>query len=108
MVSSMGLHSEQCMAMIRDARRIDPAARPLIIAGGPHAVYQPYDLFGSDPWTLGGAARHRLRARLFLAPQTPPLPPRQRVVNAVLAARLPHWSLWQAFASLLTPAEGSR
>jgi radical SAM superfamily enzyme YgiQ (UPF0313 family) len=49
MISSMGLHSEQCMAMIRDARRIDPAHRPLIIAGGPHAVYQPYDLFSADP-----------------------------------------------------------
>ena len=63
------------------------------------------DVFGSDPWALGDAARHRLRARLFLAPQTPPLPPRQRVVNAVLAARLPHWSLWQALASLLTPSD---
>ncbi|HWE94077.1 MAG TPA: radical SAM protein [Tepidisphaeraceae bacterium] len=49
MVSSMGLHSDQCMDMIRDARRIDPAHRPLIIAGGPHAVYQPYDLFSADP-----------------------------------------------------------
>jgi radical SAM superfamily enzyme YgiQ (UPF0313 family) len=49
MVSSMGLHSGRCMEMIRDARRIDPAQRPLIIAGGPHAVYQPYDLFGTDP-----------------------------------------------------------
>jgi radical SAM superfamily enzyme YgiQ (UPF0313 family) len=49
MVSSMGLHSDQCMEMIRDARRIDPAHRPLIIAGGPHAVYQPYDLFSADP-----------------------------------------------------------
>jgi radical SAM superfamily enzyme YgiQ (UPF0313 family) len=37
------------MEMIRDARRIDPAQRPLIIAGGPHAVYQPYDLFSADP-----------------------------------------------------------
>jgi phosphonate transport system ATP-binding protein len=64
-----------------------------------------FDLFGSDPWALPHAARHRLRARLFLAPQTPPLPPRQRVVNAVLAARLPHWSLWQAFTSLLTPSD---
>src|SRR5947207_3159736 len=49
MVSSMGLHSQRCMEMIRDARRIDPAHRPLIIAGGPHAVYQPYDLFNADP-----------------------------------------------------------
>jgi radical SAM superfamily enzyme YgiQ (UPF0313 family) len=49
MVSSMGLHSDQCLNMIRDAKRIDPAHRPLIIAGGPHAVYQPFDLFSADP-----------------------------------------------------------
>src|SRR5678816_3564030 len=49
MVSSMGLHSDQCMELIRDARRIDPAHRPLIIAGGPHAVYQPDQLFSGDP-----------------------------------------------------------
>jgi radical SAM superfamily enzyme YgiQ (UPF0313 family) len=48
MVSSMGLHSEQCMNMMKDARRIDLAHRPLIIAGGPHAVYQPFELFRSD------------------------------------------------------------
>jgi len=49
MVSSMSLHSEQCMDLIRDAHRINPAQRPLIIAGGPHAVYEPYDLFSADP-----------------------------------------------------------
>jgi len=45
MVSSMSLHSEECMKLIGDAHRIDPAHRPLIIAGGPHAVYEPYALF---------------------------------------------------------------
>jgi len=49
LVSSMALHSEQCIELIRDARRIDRAHRPLIIAGGPHAVYQPYELFSADP-----------------------------------------------------------
>ena len=49
MVSSMSLHSEQCKDLIRDAHRIDPAHRPLIIAGGPHAIYEPYDLFSADP-----------------------------------------------------------
>ncbi len=63
-----------------------------------------FDVFGADPWRLSEGERHRLRARLFLAPQTPPLPPRQRVVSAVLAARLPHWSLWQALKSLAKPA----
>src|SRR5258705_2494737 len=49
MVSSMTLHCEEAMDLIRDAHRIDPAHRPLIIAGGPHAVYQPYELFNADP-----------------------------------------------------------
>ena len=64
-----------------------------------------FKLFGSDPWLLSNAERHALRARLFLAPQTPPLPPRQRVVTAVLAGRLPQWSLWQAIVSLIKPSD---
>ena len=63
------------------------------------------EVFGAAPWALSNAQRHALRRRLFLAPQTPPLPPRQRVVTAVLAGRLPHWSLAQAIASLFKPAE---
>ncbi|PUA16520.1 phosphonate ABC transporter ATP-binding protein [Glaciimonas sp. PCH181] len=63
-----------------------------------------FTLFGEDPWRLSSAARHALRARLFLAPQTPPLPPRQRVVSAVLAGLLPQWSVWQAIRSLIKPA----
>lgn len=55
------------------------------------------------PWSLGAAALQRLRGRLFLAPQTPPLPPRQRVVTAVLAARLPAMGLWASLASLVRP-----
>jgi radical SAM superfamily enzyme YgiQ (UPF0313 family) len=55
MVSSMSLHSEECMDLIRDAYRIDPAHRPLIIAGGPHAVYEPYDLFSPNPARPGSA-----------------------------------------------------
>lgn len=62
-------------------------------------------MFNIDPWKLGNAQRHALRARSFLAPQTPPLPPRQRVVTAVLAGRLPQWSLWQALASLFRPSD---
>ncbi len=64
-----------------------------------------FQAFGVDPWALPERLRHRLRARLFLAPQTPPLPPRQRVVTAVLAARLPEWSVWQALVSLLRPSD---
>ncbi|KQQ89116.1 phosphonate ABC transporter ATP-binding protein [Massilia sp. Leaf139] len=64
-----------------------------------------FSLFGLDPWALPQKDRHALRARLFLAPQTPPLPPRQRVVTSVLAARLPGWSLGKALASLFKPAD---
>jgi radical SAM superfamily enzyme YgiQ (UPF0313 family) len=49
LISSMGLHSDQAMKLIRDARTIPAAQRPLIIAGGPHAVYQPYEMFSDDP-----------------------------------------------------------
>ncbi|MGH7214306.1 MAG: B12-binding domain-containing radical SAM protein [Tepidisphaeraceae bacterium] len=49
LVSTMGMHSGRCMEMIRDARRIDPAQRPLIIAGGSHAVYEPHGFFSADP-----------------------------------------------------------
>ncbi|WP_175625924.1 MULTISPECIES: phosphonate ABC transporter ATP-binding protein [Oxalobacteraceae] len=61
------------------------------------------NIFGGDPWQLSSSERHALRTRLFLAPQTPPLPPRQRVVNAVLAGYLPQWSVWQAMRSLVRP-----
>jgi phosphonate transport system ATP-binding protein len=64
-----------------------------------------FEVFGQQPWSLAQSARHQLRKRLFLAPQTPPLPPRQRVVTAVLAARLPQWSLWRALVSLLKPTD---
>jgi phosphonate transport system ATP-binding protein len=60
-------------------------------------------LGGQDPWVLNDADRHRLRARAFLAPQAPPLPPRQRVITAVLAGQLPQLSTWQALRSLVYP-----
>jgi radical SAM superfamily enzyme YgiQ (UPF0313 family) len=48
MISSMGMHSDRALEMIRDARHIDPAHRPLIIAGGSHAVYEPFLYFGDE------------------------------------------------------------
>lgn len=57
-------------------------------------------LGGVDPWRLGGGAMRKLRRRLFIAPQVPPLPPRQRVVTAVMAGQLPHWSLARAVRAL--------
>ena len=49
MVSSMQIHTAQCRALIRDACRIDPADRPLIVAGGPKIIYEPWDVFSADP-----------------------------------------------------------
>ncbi len=53
MVSSMQIHSAQAETLLRDACRIDPAHRPLIIVGGPKAIYEPWSAFGTnplDPW----------------------------------------------------------
>jgi phosphonate transport system ATP-binding protein len=60
-------------------------------------------LDAQSPWSLPRSALRRLRGRLFLAPQVPPLPPRQRVVTATLAARLPAQGLWPAVRSLFYP-----
>lgn len=60
-------------------------------------------LDGVAPWSLPGRALRRLRGRLFLAPQVPPLPARQRVVTAVLAGRLPAQGLASALRSLFYP-----
>jgi phosphonate transport system ATP-binding protein len=61
-------------------------------------------LDGQDPWTLPVSSLQQLRGQLFLAPQVPPLPPRQRVVTAVLAGRLPQQSLWASLRSLFYPS----
>ena len=58
-----------------------------------------------DLWALSRTALQALRGNLFLAPQVPPLPPRQRVVIAVLAGRLPHESLWASLRSLFYPTD---
>ena len=62
-------------------------------------------LDGGDPWALSVRALQSQRGRLFMAPQTPPLPPRQRVVTAVLAGCLPAWSLGRSLRSLFYPVD---
>ncbi|MGE5666155.1 MAG: phosphonate ABC transporter ATP-binding protein [Betaproteobacteria bacterium] len=62
-------------------------------------------LDGTDPWSLPRRDLQVLRGQLFLAPQTPPLPPRQRVVTAVLAGRLPAMSLAASLRSLFYPSD---
>jgi phosphonate transport system ATP-binding protein len=58
-----------------------------------------------EPWAMSHGALQRLRGELFLAPQVPPLPPRQRVVTAVLAARLPAMGLLASLRSLFYPSD---
>src|SRR5262249_18472735 len=55
LVSSMHLHSAECDRLIQEACRIDPAHRPLIIAGGPRIIYAPWEVFSSDPESPWGA-----------------------------------------------------
>jgi len=55
LVSSMALHGEACAALVADAARIDPAHRPLVVVGGPRAVYQPWESFRTDPAAPEGA-----------------------------------------------------
>ena len=60
---------------------------------------------GRNPWALPRRELQALRGRLFLAPQVPPLPPRQRVVTSVLAGRLPAMGLLASVRSLFYPAD---
>lgn len=48
LVSSMGMHSGCAAELIHDARQIAPDQRPLIIAGGSHAIYEPHRFFDID------------------------------------------------------------
>ncbi len=55
MVSSLRIHSGSCRRLIREACSIDPTRRPLIIAGGPKVIYEPWDVFSADPDDPWGA-----------------------------------------------------
>lgn len=64
-----------------------------------------FTLDGTDPWAVPQRTLQTIRGKLYLAPQVPPLPPRQRVVTAVLAGRLPQMGFWASVASLFYPAD---
>jgi len=61
----------------------------------------------ADPWALGARALKALRSRVGVVHQAPPIPPRQRVVTAVLAGRLGQWSLGHALRSWVAPADAA-
>jgi len=60
-------------------------------------------LDGQSVWALSTRNLQRLRGHLFYAPQTPPLPPRQRVIVSLLAAKLPAMSVWESLKNLVYP-----
>ena len=53
-VSSMQIHSARAYRLIRDAWRLGDD-RPLIVAGGAKAVYEPWDFYGLSPDGREGA-----------------------------------------------------
>lgn len=63
------------------------------------------ELLGCAPWSLSANRRQKLRRRIGLIHQAPPLPPRQRVITSVLAGRLGHWSLAHSLISLVYPLD---
>ncbi len=50
LLSSMQIHAEPLYGLIEDACEIEPSQRPLILVGGPKAIYEPWDVFA-----VGGA-----------------------------------------------------
>ncbi|UVJ44972.1 phosphonate ABC transporter ATP-binding protein [Pseudomonas sp. LS1212] len=58
------------------------------------------ELLGASPWAMSARARQKLRARIGMIHQAPPLPPRQRVVTAVSAGRLGQWSFAKGLINL--------
>jgi phosphonate transport system ATP-binding protein len=106
---SLSVRAGECVAIIGPSGA-GKTTLLQILATGLRQSSGALTLLGEDPWSLGAGARRRLRRRIGLIHQSPPLPPRQRVVTAVLAGRLGAWSLPRALASLAYPAdvEGAR
>jgi phosphonate transport system ATP-binding protein len=63
------------------------------------------EVLGMQPWQVHPRALRGLRARIGMVHQAPPIPPRLRVITAVLAGRLGVWSGRRALTSLLLPSD---
>jgi len=63
------------------------------------------EVLGESPWALSAARLRRLRCRIGMVHQAPPMPPRQRVITAILAGRLGVWPSWKSMLSLVYPAD---
>ncbi|MGH8784489.1 MAG: phosphonate ABC transporter ATP-binding protein [Cupriavidus necator] len=63
------------------------------------------ELLEQSPWALSAGRLRRLRCNIGMVHQAPPMPPRQRVVTAILAGRLGIWPAWKSMLSLAYPAD---
>jgi radical SAM superfamily enzyme YgiQ (UPF0313 family) len=54
LISAMQVHAEPAYELVRDAHRMGDE-RPLILVGGPKAIYEPTDFFDLGPWPGIGA-----------------------------------------------------
>jgi len=70
-----------------------------VAAAGLRPTEGDVTLLEARPWRLSARALKALRARVGVVHQSPPIPPRLRVVTAVLAGRLGQWGLWRALGS---------
>ncbi len=55
LISSMYIHTAACKGLLLDLQRLAPGDRPLTIVGGPKTIYEPWDVFSSDPYAFGSA-----------------------------------------------------
>lgn len=62
-------------------------------------------VLNQNPEQLSHRALKTLRSRIGFIHQSPPIPPKQRVVTAVLAGKLGQWSLLRSLVSLLYPLD---
>ena len=63
------------------------------------------ELLGENPWQQSAAGLRQLRTRIGTIHQAPPIPPRLRVITAILAGRLGRWPAWKGLLSLLYPVD---
>jgi phosphonate transport system ATP-binding protein len=63
------------------------------------------EILEQRPWALSAGRLRQLRCRIGMVHQTPPIPPRQRVITAILAGRLGVWPGWKSMVSLVYPAD---
>jgi radical SAM superfamily enzyme YgiQ (UPF0313 family) len=55
LISSLAIYTGVSQDLIRDACRMPPSERPLVLVGGPTAIYEPWDVFSADPSDPWGA-----------------------------------------------------